>query len=155
MALALTRTSGAHQIGINEFVVGFLKYYVKHKKDAKVGGVDLSAPLRESTMGSGDVEDDDGDDDDEGGESDDDDEEVPEDIEVLPEEEQQAALIKRSCMMMTAGTVIVLLFSDPMVGILDELGNRTGIPSFFVAFILAPLASNASELIASISYAAL
>lgn len=36
---------------------------------------------------------------------------------------------------------------------LSELGNRTGIPAFFVAFILAPLASNASELIASISYA--
>merc|ERR1711959_626084 len=32
-------------------------------------------------------------------------------------------------------------------------GTRTGIPPFFVAFILAPLASNASELIASISYA--
>ena len=28
-----------------------------------------------------------------------------------------------------------------------------GIPPFFVAFILAPIASNASELIASISYA--
>ena len=47
----------------------------------------------------------------------------------------------------------MLLFSDPMVDILDEFGSRTGVPGFFVAFILAPLASNASELIASISYA--
>lgn len=54
---------------------------------------------------------------------------------------------------MGIGTLIVLLFSDPMVDILNELGVRTGIPSFFVAFILAPLASNSSELIASISYA--
>merc|ERR1711924_387418 len=45
-------------------------------------------------------------------------------------------------------------FPDPMVDVLNELGVRTGIPPFFVAFILAPLASNASELIASYNYAA-
>ena len=35
----------------------------------------------------------------------------------------------------------------------SEVGTRTGIPSFYVAFVVAPLASNASELIASYSYA--
>ena len=34
-----------------------------------------------------------------------------------------------------------------------EVGKRTGISSFYVAFVIAPLASNASELIASYSYA--
>jgi len=120
-------------------VVGFLKYYVKHQKDA-------GDSLRESTMPIEEA-------DDEGGESDDDDEEVPVEIAKLPEEEQVAALIKKACCMMATGTLIVLLFSDPMVDILDEIGKRTGVPGFFVAFILAPLASNASELIASISYA--
>ena len=54
---------------------------------------------------------------------------------------------------MGVGTLLVLLFSDPMVDCLSELGNRTGIPPFYVSFILAPLASNASELIASMNYA--
>jgi hypothetical protein len=34
-----------------------------------------------------------------------------------------------------------------------EVGKRTGISSFYVAFVIAPLAFNASELIASYSYA--
>jgi len=62
-------------------------------------------------------------------------------------------IMKTSFLMMGTGTIIVLFFSDAMVNILNELGVRTGIPPFFVAFILAPIASNASELIASISYA--
>ena len=39
------------------------------------------------------------------------------------------------------------------VGIFSELGNRIRVPPFFVSFVLAPLASNASEIIASYSYA--
>ena len=34
-----------------------------------------------------------------------------------------------------------------------NVGARCGIPPFYVAFVLAPLASNASELIASYNYA--
>lgn len=48
---------------------------------------------------------------------------------------------------------MVLLFSDPMVDVLSEMGTRMDIPAFYVAFVLAPLASNASELIASYAYA--
>lgn len=55
--------------------------------------------------------------------------------------------------MMAIGTVVVLLFSDPMCDVLSEVGNRTHIKPFYVAFILAPLASNASELIAAYNYA--
>merc|ERR1719277_1779475 len=54
---------------------------------------------------------------------------------------------------MGLGTLIVLLFSDPMVDVLDTLGERTHVPAFYVAFLLAPLASNASEMIASYAYA--
>jgi Ca2+/Na+ antiporter len=55
--------------------------------------------------------------------------------------------------MMTVGTVLVLLFSDPMVAVFSELGVRTGIPAFYISFVLAPVASNASELLASYNYA--
>lgn len=54
---------------------------------------------------------------------------------------------------MTLGVSLVIVFSDPMVGIFDALGTRTGIPAFYIAFILAPLASNLSELIAAYNYA--
>merc|ERR1719272_2366588 len=40
-----------------------------------------------------------------------------------------------------------------MGDVLGELGTRTGVPAFYVSFILAPLASNASELVASFNYA--
>lgn len=53
---------------------------------------------------------------------------------------------------MTVGTILVVLFSDPMVDILGAIGKRTGIPAFYVSFALAPLASNGSELVAAYSY---
>lgn len=40
-----------------------------------------------------------------------------------------------------------------MTDVLGAVGDRTGIPAFYVSFVIAPLASNASELIASYSYA--
>jgi len=53
--------------------------------------------------------------------------------------------------MMIMGTIVVLIFSDPMVDVLSEFGTLTGIPAFFVSFILAPVASNAPEILASIN----
>merc|ERR1711871_98009 len=62
----------------------------------------------------------------------DDEEEVPDwlDTHSLSEEEQHSLLKKRAFLMMGVGTIVVLLFSDPMVSVLDEVGDRTGIPSF-------------------------
>lgn len=42
--------------------------------------------------------------------------------------------------------------ADPMVDVMSALGDRTGISSFYISFLLAPLASNASELIAAFKY---
>ncbi|KAE9259851.1 hypothetical protein PF008_g33261, partial [Phytophthora fragariae] len=67
--------------------------------------------------------------------------------------EQQKKIKIRSAYMMFLGTALVLLFSDPMVDVLSEVGARTGIPAFYVSFVVAPLASNASELIAAYNYA--
>jgi Ca2+/Na+ antiporter len=79
--------------------------------------------------------------------------EMPEDLVALSPEEQKKALLKRSLAMMLGGTLLCVFFSDPMVDILSEVGSRTGIPAFFVAFIFAPIASNASELVAAYQYA--
>lgn len=86
-------------------------------------------------------------------EGEDSDEEVPEDLADLPPEEQRKRVGIRAAWMMTVGTLIVLLFSDPMVDILSNMGTRTGIKPFFIAFVLAPLVSNGSELIAAYGYA--
>jgi Ca2+/Na+ antiporter len=86
-------------------------------------------------------------------ENDEEQEDVPEEFTDLSPEEQQRAIKRRAFTMLTIGTGLVLLFSDPMVDVLSETANRIGIPSFYVSFMLAPLASNASEVIASTYYA--
>lgn len=80
-------------------------------------------------------------------------EEVPEDLADLSIEEQQKQIKIRAAYMLSIGTALVLIFSDPMVDVLSEVGARTGIPAFYVSFVVAPLASNASELIAAYNYA--
>ena len=81
-------------------------------------------------------------------------EEVPEEIANLPPDQQQAAIKKKAFILLAVGTLLVVLFADPMVDVMHEVANRTGIPAFYVSFVLAPLASNASEVIASLFYAA-
>ena len=92
----------------------------------------------------------------EGGEEDqeEEEEEVPEDITSLPPHEQQRIIKQRAFIMLAIGTTLVLIFSDPMVDVMQEIASRAGLNSFYVAFALAPLASNASEVIASQYYAA-
>ena len=93
----------------------------------------------------------------EGGDAEEEDEEedaeMPEDLATLSPEEQQRKVLLRACWQMGLGVALVLFFSDPMVDVFSEVGVRLGIKPFFVAFVLAPLASNASELIAAYAYA--
>jgi len=87
-------------------------------------------------------------------EEEDEEEEMPEDLSHLSPEEQLKRVLFRSIWMMGVGTLLVLIFSDPMVDVLSEWGVRTGIPAFYISFVLAPLASNASELLSAYTYAA-
>merc|ERR1719361_2041099 len=52
------------------------------------------------------------------------------------------------------GTLLVMVFSDPMVDLLAAMGKQIGVSAFYVSFVLAPMASNASELVAASNYAA-
>jgi len=87
---------------------------------------------------------------------DDDEEEdiMPDDLAELSPEDQQKRIKMRSAWMMLLGTSLVLLFSDPMVDVLSGFGGAIGIKPFYVAFVLAPLASNASEILSAAQYAA-
>lgn len=82
----------------------------------------------------------------------DDEEVMPTDLLHLSPSDQQYRIKLRSLYMMAIGTFIVVVIADPMVDIISEIGDRTSIPSFYVAFVVAPIASNASELIASYHY---
>jgi Ca2+/Na+ antiporter len=81
-------------------------------------------------------------------------EEVPADFTDLSPEEQQKAIKWRAFKMLSIGTVMVIYFSDPMVDVMHQIAVRTKISPFYVSFVLAPLASNASEVVASMFYAA-
>jgi|EP00670_Eutreptiella_braarudii_P014778 Ca2+/Na+ antiporter len=80
--------------------------------------------------------------------------EMPEDLTDLSPEEQRRRILMRSAVKLSLGTGLVLLFSDPMVGVMSEMGSRCGISPFYISFVLAPLASNASELISAYVFAA-
>ena len=80
--------------------------------------------------------------------------EMPEDLVNLPADEQQRRIQLRAAFLTIVGTAIVLLLSDPMVAVLSEVGKRTGVSPFYISFIFAPIASNASEVVASYAFAA-
>eukprot|EP00038_Savillea_parva_P009529 m.184116 g.184116 ORF g.184116 m.184116 type:complete len:645 (+) comp16035_c0_seq1:69-2003(+) len=86
------------------------------------------------------------------GDNEEDNEEVENETGLDPKT-QQWEIKKSAFKMMGIGTIVVLVVSDPAVDVLSSIGARTGIPAFYVAFVLAPLASNASELIAAYNYA--
>jgi len=88
-------------------------------------------------------------DDDEGAEE----EELPEDLADLDPAEQQKRIKMRAFQGMFLGTFLVLVFSDPMCDMLGLIGDKSGVPKFYVSFVLAPLASNASELVAAMKLA--
>ena len=52
------------------------------------------------------------------------------------------------------GIAMCAVFSDPLVEALTTLSSQTGVPPFAVGFVLTPLASNASEVLSSLEFAA-
>jgi len=82
------------------------------------------------------------------------DEDMPEDLADLSPEEQQKRIKQRAFSMMGLGTLLVVVFSDPAVDLLSRMGAILNVSSFYVSFLLAPMASNASELVAAANYAA-
>ncbi|CAD7930745.1 unnamed protein product [Amoebophrya sp. A25] len=81
------------------------------------------------------------------------DEDIPEELADLTPEQQQTRIKMKAAWMCSVGTFFVVAFSDPMVDVLNELATRTSCPPFFVSFVLSPLVSNASELVAAYNYA--
>lgn len=79
---------------------------------------------------------------------------MPPDLESLSYEDQQANIQFRAAWMMAFGTVIITIFSYPLVDCLTQIGDRIGIRPFYVAFVLAPFISDIAVLVAISDYAA-
>lgn len=74
--------------------------------------------------------------------------EMPTEIRDLPPAEQHRRVLRDALRQTALGTLIVCLFTDPMVGVIKSIANRTGIPVFYVAFLLGPLARKSFKMLA-------
>lgn len=85
---------------------------------------------------------------------DEEDEEIPPDLADLPPEVQQRKIKQRAFGQLFWGLILVFVFTDPAVSCFNEIGKQSGIPAFFVSFVLAPFVSNGSELLSAYVFAA-
>jgi len=88
------------------------------------------------------------------------DESHAEEMEEQDEKEEEGSsklskkqILTRSLLMMFGGTLVVLLFSSPMVDVISVFSDQVNVPAFYVSFIVTPFVSNAIEVIASVLFA--
>jgi len=129
--------SGDGVVSFKEFCTGFAKYLEKEDTAVKLRSRKSSAKIPNYDM----AEEEDGE------------EEIPEDLADMSYEDQQRAIKFRASWMMALGTIVVVLVSDPFVDVLTNWGERFGINPFYISFVVAPFASNASELLSAYTYA--
>jgi len=140
-------TSRDNEIDFNEFCVKFYERtrdFALSSRSTSNSSLQIQAAAKESDI----YEDVDGD-----GNDDEEEEEMPPEELLTNGQIDLWKLKKTAATSMFFGTLVVLVFSDPMVDVLAALGNFVGVAPFYVSFVLAPLASNASELVASMNYA--
>jgi len=84
-----------------------------------------------------------------------DDENVDEEEEEEDEywELSDTELLIKAVLLLLFGTFTVTMFSDPMVDVITQVGDRLDVSPFYVAFVVTPLAANASEVYAGILFA--
>ena len=62
-------------------------------------------------------------------------------------------IYRKAALYMLVGAALAAAFADPMVDSIGNFSAASRIPPFFVAFVVTPFASNASELVSSIIFA--
>ncbi|GAB2278004.1 hypothetical protein Dimus_012704 [Dionaea muscipula] len=68
------------------------------------------------------------------------------------EEDSKKAVIK-AVLLLVLGTILAAVFADPLVDAVDNFSDATSIPSFFISFIILPIATNSSEAVSAIIFA--
>mmetsp|Transcript_21100 Transcript_21100/g.46287 ORF Transcript_21100/g.46287 Transcript_21100/m.46287 type:complete len:325 (+) Transcript_21100:112-1086(+) len=74
--------------------------------------------------------------------------------EEAPEPMTPMQIYRKATLKLVAGTTLIVVFADPMVDAVSAFAKATSLPPFFVSFIITPFASNASELVSSLTFAA-
>ncbi|XP_024980650.1 sodium/calcium exchanger NCL-like [Cynara cardunculus var. scolymus] len=59
----------------------------------------------------------------------------------------------KAVLLLLLGTAIAAAFADPLVDAVNNFSAATSIPSFFISFIVLPLATNSSEAVSAIIFA--
>lgn len=59
----------------------------------------------------------------------------------------------KAVLMLFLGAAVAAAFADPLVDAVDNFSSATGIPSFFISFIVLPFATNSSEAVSAIIFA--
>ncbi|KAL5729966.1 hypothetical protein ACHQM5_002853 [Ranunculus cassubicifolius] len=59
----------------------------------------------------------------------------------------------KAVLLLLLGAVIAAAFADPLVDAVDNFSTATRIPSFFISFIILPLATNSSEAVSALIFA--
>eukprot|EP00898_Chlorokybus_atmophyticus_P002152 jgi/Chlat1/2938/Chrsp2S04676 len=62
-------------------------------------------------------------------------------------------IYRKAAAYLVAGSALVAFFADPMVDTIGNFAEAVGVPAFFVAFVVTPFASNASELVSAVLFA--
>lgn len=66
----------------------------------------------------------------------------------------RAQIIWKAILLLLGGTIVAAVFADPLVDAVNDFSSASDIPSFFISFVLLPLASNSSESVSSIMFSA-
>ena len=143
---------GSGHVSFDEFCAGITEYVRAKPADFSARAEARAAALKRAELAATSDERKE----EEGGDDDDEQEEVPDEFAAdmfASVAEQQRAIQRAALKLCGVGTLVVLVFSDPITDILTEFGNRTGIPAFYVGFVVAPLITNGSELLASYTFA--
>lgn len=59
----------------------------------------------------------------------------------------------KALLFLLLGTIVAALFADPLVDAVGGFSSATNIPSFFISFIVLPIATNSSESVSAIIFA--
>jgi len=62
-------------------------------------------------------------------------------------------VLGRALLQLVIGTILVTIFSDPMVSVIENFSITIHVNAFFVSFILTPICSNASEIYSALMFA--
>lgn len=67
--------------------------------------------------------------------------------------EGKAHIVLKAVALLAAGTLLCSFTADPMVEAVSSFAAASGIPAFYISFVVTPMASNASELVSSLYFA--